>query len=213
MIDYLILFIHSIIFGEIFIQTIFIRFYSFWQISIINVWGSIQIKKSSNEPPYSIQRQWFIKTIIFWTNYLSNTPCCNSHCTTLFLFFTLLPFHWIISSERLLASSLQNDRWHLLQKLNLFKERWFCKSSFENVFSIQICYILVKIELSFERLQYVYEEKRLHLLQMGCHLAILHVGAEALLLCRQLHKRAINNLWPRAIIGLSKTPMDLGLFA
>ena len=128
------------------------RFYSFWQISIINVWGSIQIKKSSNEPPYSIQRQWFIKTIIFWTNYLSNTPCCNSHCKTLSLFFTRLPFHWIISSERLLASSLQNDRWHLVQKLNLFKERWFCKSSFENVFSIQICYILVKIELSYESL-------------------------------------------------------------
>ena len=110
------------------------------------------------------------------------------------------PIHWIISTERLLASSLQNDRWHLLQKLNLFKERWisawFCKGSFENVFSIQICYILVKIELSFERLQYVYEEKRLHLLQIGCYLAILHVGAEALLLCRQLHKRAINNLWP-----------------
>ena len=106
------------------------------------------------------------------------------------------PIFRIISSERLLASSLQNDRWHLVQKLNLFKERWFCKSSFENVFSIQICYILVKIELSYERLQYVYEEKRLHLLQIGCHLAILHVGAEALLLCRQLHKRAINNLWP-----------------
>ena len=52
-----------------------------------------KLEKSSNRPLYSIQRQRFIfKTIIFWTNHLSNTPCCNSHCKTLSLFFTLLPF-------------------------------------------------------------------------------------------------------------------------
>ena len=131
-----------------------------------------------------------------------NSFRCNSHCKILSLFFTRLPFYCIILSEILpvnIAILLQHvckgHRWHLVQKLNLFKERYlsWCrvlqKLFWKCIFNTHSR--LVKIELSFEGI--IFTRKNDTSVFLGW---VLAWSGETLLFCRQLHKRAINNLRP-----------------
>ena len=154
-----------------------------------------KLEKSSNKPLYSIQRQRFIfKTIIFWTNHLSNTPCCNSHCKTLSLFFTLLPFLGLFHLKDCLQVRCRMTVDICCRSLISLKKGGFAKARLKMYFQYRSATFWSKLNWAMRASPW---EVAICLWgKKVASLAIIHVGAEALLLCRQLHKRAINNLWP-----------------